>query len=161
LVLDFRELLALNLKYAVKMNRWVDLQTPKWKELCWTGTTGARPLIAYNSPFELQCPRFYIPNFCASSINPSHFFFDGFPGDWRLESRTPQNIIFQIDLSEWPNAFPIQNENEDDPEVLISCYNVYDDPLAYLKPDHEDPENGFLDDEESGVQNSPGNLFLK
>ena len=113
-----------NAIYTKKLKACVGWQTPKWRGLCYRG--------ALHSPMEIFVMAFkyifFFPGFISTSMDPSKIIFKEYP-DWGANATAMyQNVIFEIDTSNFPNFSTIIKNHQtifDESESLLSCYNIY------------------------------------
>jgi len=111
--------------YSKDLKSCIGWQTPKFSGLVYRGALHS-PLEIFIMSFKR---RFYIPSFTSTAVNPNRLLFNPFP-DSNADSKTAyQNIIFEIDTSNFPNFSTLiqthQTQYPDETECLLSCYNIY------------------------------------
>jgi hypothetical protein len=109
--------------FAKQLKSCIGWQTPKWRGICYRG--------ALHSPVELFMmafkKTFYIPSFTSTAMDPSKMIFNECP-NYPMPHQGYQNVIFEIDTSEFPNFTTVLNGSQsqyDESENLISCYNIF------------------------------------
>ena len=109
--------------YAKQLKACIGWQTPKYIGKVYRGM-----LL---SPFELFTmafkKTFYIPSFTSAAICPEKIIFSPVPMCPKPYTGY-QNVILEIDTSEFPNFSTIIQCNQsdfDESECLMSCYNIY------------------------------------
>jgi hypothetical protein len=106
-----------------KLKAVIGWQTPKWQGLCYRG--------ALHSPLELflmlHKGTFYIPSFLSTAIAWNGMLYNPYKeGTCNFQT---QNIVVEIDTSEYPNYStiiqPDQTDFANEEENLLSCFNIY------------------------------------
>lgn len=110
-------------QYAKELKSCVGWQTPKYCGKVFRGALHS-PLEIFMMSFKR---RFYIPSFTSTSICPTKMILDPYPEE-PVDKRGYQNVIFEIDTSEFPNFSTIILSHQspyDERENLLSCYNIF------------------------------------
>ena len=112
-----------NASYAKQLKACIGWQTPKYSGKVYRGA-----LLSVCEIFVMAYKKtFYIPSFTSAAICPEKMIFNVYPDN--PESCTGyQNVILEIDTSEFPNFSTIIQCNQtefDETECLMSCYNIY------------------------------------
>jgi hypothetical protein len=97
-----------------KLRAAIKWQTPKWQGKVYVGT-GQSALEVFMMAFKNH---FQIPSFIAASIDP-HVLIEHWSK--KGEDGYNQNLIYEIDLSNFPNYSTIV----DDDHCLLTCYNNF------------------------------------
>src|SRR5579872_3886731 len=129
--------------YAKQLKACIGWQTPKYVGKVYRGV-----LLTVCEIFYMAYKKtFYMPSFTSAAIHPEKMIFNVFP-----EIPKPytgyQNVIFEIDTSEFPNFSTLIQPDQtdfDESECLMSCYNIYTwKGLRVIKYKHKDTQ--IIDD---------------
>lgn len=110
-------------QYAKELKSCIGWQTPKYSGLVFRGALHS-PLEIFMMSFKR---RFYIPSFTSTSMYPETMILEPCPDD-PDPKRGYQNVIFEIDTSEYPNFSTIILPHQspyNEKECLLSCYNIF------------------------------------
>jgi len=109
--------------YAKDLKSCIGWQTPKYSGKVYRG--------ALHSPMEIFMMSFkhyfYIPSFTSTATSPEKMILTPFPKDPKPNTGY-QNVIFEIDTTEFPNFSTIILPGQtdfDESESLLSCYNIF------------------------------------
>jgi len=110
--------------YARDLKSCIGWQTPKYSGLVYRGALHS-PLEIFIMSFKRQ---FYIPSFTSTTTNPEILFMNIYPEKDASPIEGYQNIIFEINTSEYPNFTTLVQTHQQkyaEEESILSCYNIY------------------------------------